>query len=107
MQRGEAQLDQPRALEQLLSPLPENAELRPRLTTPLFVRAWHADTQRDYWVVSDGTRVVCYTLSGLTLQQAAAVRVRWDAKRTLEELNEEALAEIIAKVTGALVTLVS
>jgi hypothetical protein len=106
VQRREARLDQPVALERLLGPLPEAAELRPRLSAALFVRAWDAGTQCDYWVQSDGTRVVCFALSGLTLQQAAAVRVRWDAKHSTAHLSEDALADVVAKLIGAPVTLV-
>jgi hypothetical protein len=106
VQRLEARLDQPVALEELLEPLPESAELRPRLNAVLFVRAWDAEARRDYWVRSDGNKVVCFALSGLTLQQAAAVRVRWDAKHSAAQLSEEALADVVAKLIGAPVTLV-
>jgi len=94
--RAEAQVDDAEA-----------TELRPRLTVQFFARAWDAERRCDYWVASDGRRVTCFTISGLTLQQAAAVRVRWDALRSRTELSEEVLADLIADQTGTSVTLVS
>ncbi len=106
VRRIEARVDDPAALERLLAPLPEAEELRARLSRALFVRAWDSQRECDYWVVSDGQRVTCFTVSGLTLKQAAAVRVRWDAKRSLAGLTEDALADVVAEVIGAPVTLV-
>lgn len=105
--RAEARLDDAGALDRLLKPLPEAEDLRARLAEPFFARAWDAGAQRDHWLASDGACVSCYTLSGLTLAQAAAVRVRWDAMRGRVELTEEVLADLIAKETGGAVTLVS
>ncbi len=107
VQRVEARVDDAGSLDRLLAPLPEAAELRTRLSGALFVRAWDAGAQRDYWVRSDGVRVTCFTLSGLTLKQAAAVRVRWDALRGRAVLTEDLIADLIARETGSPVTLVS
>jgi hypothetical protein len=107
VQRIEASLGDPAALERLLRPLPEASELRPRLAAQFFARAWDAHLQRDYWVMSDGARVVCLTVTGLSLKQAAGVRVRWDARRGQSELTEERLADVIAKEIGRSVTLKS
>ena len=105
--RGDAPLADRAALDRLLEHLPEAEEVRPRLAESFFARAWDAETQCDYWVISDGERVTCYTLSGLTLAQAAAVRVRWDALRGRAELSEDLLADLIARQTGCSVTLMS
>jgi hypothetical protein len=107
VQRAEAQLSDGSALDRLLECLPEAEEVRPRLSAHFFARAWDPKTQRDHWVASDGHRVTCYTISGLTLQQAAAVRVRWDAMKGRAELSEELLADLIAHQTGSSVTLAS
>jgi hypothetical protein len=90
----------------LLRELPESEELRPRLAASFYARAWDAAHERDLWIVSDGGRVDCYVLAGLKFQQAASVRVRWDAKR-LEpaELSVESLADCVSKVTQGSVTL--
>jgi hypothetical protein len=104
--RTDARLDDAAGLDRLLAPLPEAADLKARLTAPFFARAWDAGAQRDHWLASDGARVSCYTISGLTLAQAAAVRVRWDAMRGRVELTEDVLADLIARETGSPVTLV-
>jgi hypothetical protein len=88
-----------KALTRLLQPLPESDELRPRLLGQFFARAWHQETGRDFWIASDGMNVECFTISGLTLQQAARVRVRWDLLRGRVELTEAALTDLIAKET--------
>ncbi|HTX24880.1 MAG TPA: hypothetical protein VMD03_09505 [Steroidobacteraceae bacterium] len=107
VRRAEAQVVDRAALDRLLEHLPEADEVRPRLSEPFFARAWDGEAQRDYWVASDGQRVTCYTIIGLTLKQAAAVRVRWDAKRGRAELTEHLLADLIARETRSRVTLVS
>lgn len=107
VRRADARLEDGAALDRLLEPLPEAQDLRARLSGPFFARAWDADAQRDHWLASDGVRVTCYTIGGLTLRQAAAVRVRWDALQGRAELTENALADLIARETGSPVTLAS
>jgi hypothetical protein len=107
VQRGDAPLTDRAALDRLLHHLPEAEEVRPRLVEPFFARAWDPERQCDYWVASDGQQVTCYTISGLTLQQAAAVRVRWDALRGRAKLSEDLLADLIARQVGCSVTLMS
>jgi hypothetical protein len=103
VRRLSATLDDAPRLARLL---PESEELRPRLASSFYARAWDAATERDLWVVSDGTRVDCYVLAGLKFQQAASVRVRWDAKRReTAELSVESLGDCVAKVTQGSVTL--
>lgn len=101
-----ANLDDPEKFGRLLRELPESEELRPRLATTFYARAWDAATERDFWIVSDAVRVDCYILAGLKFQQAAIVRVRWDAKkRDTADLSVESLADCVAKVTQGSVTL--
>jgi hypothetical protein len=106
VRRLSAALTDPARFGRLLRELPESQELRPRLAGPFYARAWDAAAARDLWIVSDGTRVDCYVLSGLKFQQAASVRVRWDAKRReATELSVETLADCVAKVTEGSVTI--
>jgi hypothetical protein len=106
VRRLTAALDDSQRFRRLLRELPESEALAPRLTANFYARAWDAATERDLWIVSDGARVDCYVLSGLKFQQAASVRVRWDAKRReITELTVEALADCVAKVTEGSVTL--
>jgi predicted NAD/FAD-binding protein len=107
VRRLTATLDDPVKFGRLLRELPESEELRPRLATKFYARAWDPATERDLWIVSDGTRVDCYVLTGLKFQQAASVRVRWDVnKREPADLSVETLADCVAKVTEGSVTLV-
>lgn len=106
VRRLTATVDDAQRLGRLLRELPESEELRPRLAANFYARAWDAATERDLWIVSDGSRVDCYVLAGLKFQQAASVRVRWDAKRReVTELSVESLADCVAKVTQGSVTL--
>jgi hypothetical protein len=106
VRRVTARLNDPAKFRRLLRELPESDELRPRLAAAFYARAWDAATERDLWIVSDGTRVDCYVLAGLKFQQAAAVRVRWDAKKyEIAQLTLENLADCVAKVTEGSVTL--
>lgn len=106
VRRLTAKTSDPARFGRLLRELPESEELRPRLSATFYARAWDAANERDLWIVSDGTWVDCYVLGGLTFQQAAAVRVRWDVKkREPAELSVEALADCVAKVTLGSVTL--
>ncbi|MEJ0007727.1 MAG: hypothetical protein WDM77_15515 [Steroidobacteraceae bacterium] len=53
-----------------------------------------------------GVRVDCFVLAGLKFQQAAIVRVRWDARRPgAADLSVESLADCVAKVIEGSVTL--
>jgi hypothetical protein len=106
VRRLTATVDDPVKFGRLLRELPESEELRPRLAANFYARAWDPATERDLWIVSDGSRVDCYVLSGLKFQQAASVRVRWDVnKREPANLSVESLADCVAKVTEASVTL--
>ena len=106
VRRVTAAVDNPAKFGQLLRELPESEDLRPRLAAVFYARAWDAAGERDLWIVSDGARVDCYVLAGLKFQQAATVRVRWDAKRREPaELSLEALGDIVAKVIAGSVTL--
>jgi hypothetical protein len=106
VRRLSAQVGDAPRFARLLRELPEPEELRPRLAAKFYARAWDAATERDLWIVSDGMRVDCYVLAGLKFQQAATVRVRWDARHgDPVELSVEALADCVAKVTQSSVTL--
>ncbi|HEY4340451.1 MAG TPA: hypothetical protein VGM97_10940 [Steroidobacteraceae bacterium] len=107
VRRLSASLDDPVKLGLLLRELPESEELRPRLAATFYARAWDPATERDLWIVSDGSRIDCYVLAGLKFQQAASVRVRWDVnKREPSNLSVESLADCVAKVIEGSVTLV-
>ena len=106
VRRLTASVADPVKFAQLLRELPESEDLRPRLLETFYARAWDAASSRDLWIVSDGAQVDCFVLAGLKFQQAAIVRVRWDAKRRdIGALSLEALGDIVAKVIEGSVTL--
>jgi len=105
--RADARVDDAVALTRLLESLPEAGELRSQLNGRFFARAWDKESNRDYWVTSDGTHAGCYTVCGLNLKQAAAVRVRWDALGGQLALTERILAELVSAETGETVQTIS
>ena len=105
--RADARVDDAHALTRLLESLPEAEEVRSHLNGDFFARAWDKGSNRDYWVRSDGTHAACFTVCGLNLKQAAAVRVRWDALAGQLALSERILAELVSAETGATVQVVS
>ncbi len=105
--RADARVDDVRALTRLLESLPEAEEVRSHLQGDFFARAWDKGSSRDYWVRSDGTLAACFTVCGLNLKQAAAVRVRWDAVANQLILSERILAELVSAETGATVQVIS
>jgi hypothetical protein len=105
--RSDARVDDPVALARLLEALPESDGLGSQLQARFFARAWDKKSSRDYWVYSDGTYASCYTICGLNLKQAAAVRVRWDAIEGQVELSERLLASLVSAETGDTVQVLS
>jgi len=105
--RADARIDDATALTSLLSGLPEADGLRGQLSSRFFARAWDKATNRDYWVSSDGTRATCFTLTGLNLKQAAAVRVRWDGLAGQIPLTERVLGELVSAETRTTVQVIA
>lgn len=104
--RADARVDDDAAVRRLLLAVPEAQEVEAMLARTFFVRAWDKNTNRDYWLKSNGQLASLFTLYGLNLKQAAAVRVRWDA-RSHELLNERMLAELVSAETARTVQVIS
>lgn len=105
--RSDARVDDPAALTALLEALPDADGLASQLVARFFARAWDKTASRDYWIASDGTLATCYTLGGLNLKQAAAVRVRWDAIEGQVALGERVIAGLVSAETGVTVQTIS
>ena len=105
--RIDARVDDPVQLKNMLAQLPEADEVSPQLRKQFFARAWEKESERDFWIVSDGNLASCFTVCGLTLKQAAAVRVQWDAMSNRPALTERVLAELVSAQTGATVETIS
>jgi AraC-like DNA-binding protein len=105
--RADARVDDAPAMTRLLESLPEAGEIRSQLNRNFFARAWDKSSNRDYWIRSDGRLAACFTVCGLNLKQAAAVRVRWDALASQLALSERLLAELVSAETGETVQTIS
>lgn len=105
--RSDALVDDAGALATLLKALPDSDGLGLQLLSRFFARAWDKSGSRDYWIASDGTLATCYTICGLNLKQAAAVRVRWDAIEGQVALGERVLAGLVSSETGSVVQALS
>jgi hypothetical protein len=101
----DALLEDETALHSLLEPLPETQSLRPALRPGgvFFGHVWHREASRDYWIASDGKRVVRFAIEGLSLQKARELRSFWHSVRHENPdiaLNTANLADMIEGVTG-------
>ncbi len=105
--RSDARVGDAASLTNLLEALPEADGLREQLVNRFFARAWDKVSSRDYWIASDGIQATCYTICGLNLKQAAAVRVRWDAVEGQVALGERVIAELVSAETGVTVQTIS
>jgi hypothetical protein len=92
-----ASLANENATGRLLGTLPHAAEIRARLATRLFAQHWDKETQRSFWVMSDGVGVRCLTVSGLNAKEIAAIgaRVVSHTNRGDFDLSPQVMREII------------
>jgi hypothetical protein len=101
----DASIEDETALHSLLEPLPEPESLRPGLRPGgvFFGHIWHREASCDYWIASDGKRVVRFAIGGLSLQKARELRSFWDSVRHENPdiaLDVANLADMIEGVTG-------
>lgn len=71
----------PTALMRLLDEVPDAGEIRLELSKPYFTRRWRHSDQHSFWIASDGTTVVCHTLTGLELDEVIALWLSFDEYR--------------------------
>jgi hypothetical protein len=95
------------ALTQLLEEVPDAGEICPELSKPYFTRRWRHSDQHSFWIASDGTTVVCHTLSGLQLDEVIALWLSFDdyRRRPGFTLSASALGKIIESELGVSVEL--
>ena len=101
----DASIDDETALHSLLEPLPEPENFRPVLRPGglFFGHIWHREASCDYWIASDGKRVVRFTIEGLSLQKASELRSFWASVRHENPdiaLDVANLTDMIEGVTG-------
>jgi hypothetical protein len=103
--RSQAQLTDTDALDRLVAPLSNGQRLRTQLR-PGYAGVTHDynyDTRAGHYIGADGELVVCYTVTGVTLQQAAEIAgeltdlTTWDGG-AFEAAVERALGAQILRV---------
>jgi hypothetical protein len=95
------------ALTQLLEEVPDAGEICLELSKPYFTRRWRHSDQHSFWIASDGTTVVCHTLTGLQLDEVIALWISFDdyRRRPGFTLSASSLGEIIETELGVSVEL--
>lgn len=95
------------ALMRLLDEVPDAGEIRPELSKPYFTRRWRPSDQHSFWIASDGTTVVCHTLTGLELDEVIALWLSFDdyRRRPGFKLSASSLGKIIEAELGLTVEL--
>lgn len=104
--RNAVRLNDDDALNRLLSTLPGDLRSSLESRASFAAEAWSSETSNDYWVVSNGDDAVCFTVSGLTEDQAHNARVLWDTIQNDHPgivLDTEGLVYIVREVTGSAV----
>jgi len=96
-----ARVADPLALNRLLGEVPQGEEIRHELSRPYFTRRWQQSMQRSFWIASDGTTVICLTVSGIEADEMVAVYLSFDDYRrrpgftfSARSLSEIILAEL-------------
>jgi len=92
------------ALRRLLDEVPDAEDIQRELCKPYFTRRWQQSMQRSFWITSDGTTVVCLTLTGLDVDEMVAVWVGFDEHRRRPGfvLSTHTLSAIIESETGVI-----
>ena len=95
------------ALTQLLEEVPDAGEICLELSKPYFTRRWRHSDQHSFWIASDGTTVVCHTLTGLQLDEVIALWLSFDdyRRRPGFALSASSLGKIIEGELGVSVEL--
>jgi len=97
------------ALRRLLGEVPDAADIKTEFDKPYFSWRWQHIPSRRFWLTSDGTTVVCLTLSGLGLEETIAPWICFDVHRWRSglSLSAEILSEVIRAEIGLIVEIES
>lgn len=104
---AQALVADPTALMRLLDEVPDAREICLELSKPYFTRRWRNSDQHSFWIASDGTTVVCHTLTGLELDEVIALWLSFDdyRRRPGFTLSASSLGKIIEAELGVRVEL--
>jgi hypothetical protein len=75
-----ARLDDHADIVNFLSPIPNGEQLAKVLDSrkPVSTRAYEDETQTARFVESDGNTVMCFTVTGITIDQAEMIEAEWE-----------------------------
>ena len=104
---GQALVTDSTALRRLLEEVPDAGEICTELSKPYFTRRWRHSDQHSFWIASDGTTVVCHTLTGLELDEVIALWLSFEDHRRRPgfALSASSLCNIIETELGLTVAL--
>jgi hypothetical protein len=93
----------------LLAEVPQADEIRDKLIEPLLFQHWDETTERAIWVASDGRRVRCVTVTGLSAHEMADMWVSFNERlsRARFNLSPQLVREIIEAEIDVPVVLVN
>jgi hypothetical protein len=96
---SEARIEDQSSLASFLSAIPESAQLGALISTrePLNTRAYDDDQQSARFVISDGTTVTCFTIAGITIDQAELITIFCEESN---EWNVAAFRQALARAVG-------
>ncbi len=103
VQATQTSLDDETAVRQLLVSVPHPPSVRTLLAKKFFGRRWQQAESCDYWLASDGEKVVGLRIRGVTSAQAFAIRLRYDELAALLPelaLSRDLLCRLVKGVTG-------
>jgi hypothetical protein len=95
-----ARIDDPDALAVFLGSIPDSAGLAPLLRSkePLNTRAYDDDHLAARFVISDGSTVSCFTVTGITIDQAELITLECEKSDAWDEREfREAAGRVLAR----------
>jgi hypothetical protein len=81
-----AHLDDAAGMAKFLAPIPNGGELAKVLKagTPASTRAYEDETRTARFIESDGSRVACFTVADITIDQAELIEAAWEGICSLD-----------------------
>src|SRR5271166_269243 len=82
-----ARLDDGAAMARFLAPIPNADRLAEVLAVrkPISTRAYEDEAQVARFVECDGSKVMCFTVTGITIDQAEMIEAAWEGVCALDE----------------------
>jgi len=83
-----ARLDDAAQMAKFLSPIPNGEQLAKVLEggKPVSTRAYEDETRTARFVESDGSIVMCFAVTDITIDQAEMIEVEWERMCALDEM---------------------